>query len=304
MARTVAAVLIALLLWALLTGQLRVGAHHNEYLPGVPGTPAIQNLLADGERTWCTNSALANYPNAKAQLQQTYDAQETKLGNTDRFIAGTYESVTAAKNAGCEVWWFGRYDNFCTGCACSVHYASWPVTVNVSLSLGYFDYKSCFGHEEGHIHGLHEQYVDSGSIGCTGRKDTVMDCGSGVWELQPRDVNLICNLYGVAGDRFHACAPPPPTVYPYIEGNTWYICDPALPDAQCLWNRYVLGDQWYDKYGNPEWDQKVDIYYPNGGYAGYQQWNRRLVERFFVGQTVWSDKGAGWQCITFCFGAP
>jgi len=280
MARIVAAVLIALLLWALLTGEIKVGAHHNEYLPGVPGTPAIQNLLQDGERTWCTNSALANYPNALAQLRQTYDAQETKLGNTDRFIAGTYESVTAAKNAGCEVWWFGRYDNFCTGCACSVHYASWPVTVNVSLSLGYFDYKSCFGHEEGHIHGLHEAYVDLGSIGCTGRKDTVMDCGSGVWELQPRDVNLICNLYGIPGDRFHACAP---TVYPYWDGVYWNF------EA---WRYRPVDGAWVNYQGQSEWQP----YHSNG-----QEINIRVGGWRWTSTTTWTSDGQTWKCAVFCF---
>ena len=217
MARTVAAVLLALLIWYLITGG-KAFQHHNVYLPGVPGTPAIQNLLADGERTWCTNANAANYPNLIAQVQQTYDSQNVRLGNANRRITGTYESPQAALNAGCEVWWNGRYDNFCTGCAANVHYASWPVTVNMKLSLGYFEWKTTAGHEEGHIHGLHEQYNDSGGIGCTGRQDTVMDCGSGVWELKPLDVGRICTLYAVPGDRFHACAP---SVYPYWDGVYW-----------------------------------------------------------------------------------
>jgi hypothetical protein len=215
MARTVAAVLIALLLWYLLTGG-RAFQHHNTYLPLVPNTPAIQNLLADGERTWCVNANAANYPNLVTQLQQTYDSQQAKLGNANRRILGTYESATAADAAGCEVWWNGRYDNFCSGCAANVHYANWPVTVNMKLSLGYFEWRTTAGHEEGHVHGLHEQYIDNGSIQCdTSRTDTVMSCGTGVWELKPRDVGFICDLYGVPGDRFHACAPAPPECGPF-----------------------------------------------------------------------------------------
>ena len=207
-------------------------AEHLDLLPDLP-TPAIQNLLQDGERTWCVNANAANYPSFVSQLKQTYDSQQTKLGNGNHQIPGTFETVQAASAVGCENWWVGRYDAFCDGCACNIYYGAWPMRTNVKLSLGYADFKSCQGHEEGHAHGLHEQYADSGGqLTCTRRLDTVMDCGSGVWELQPRDVNLICELYGVAGDRFHACAP---QTFPFWDGTDWVFADSwrFRPDNGC-----------------------------------------------------------------------
>ena len=226
-----------------------VNADHLDFLPGLP-TPAIQNLLQDGERTFCVNAAANSYPNFVSQLQQTYDSQQAKLGNGNRQILGTFETVQAAGTAGCENWWNGRYDAFCSGCACSIHYAAWPIQTNVKLSLGYVDFRSCQGHEEGHAHGLHEQYKDSGgSIACTQRLDTVMDCGSGVWELQPRDVNLICDLYGVAGDHFHACAPTPPPCDPCWNPVTerWVFSDGRSfhPNSGC--------GEWFSAKNTKEW---------------------------------------------------
>jgi hypothetical protein len=286
MARIIAGVLIALLLWYLIVD--RAGAHHNVYLPGVPNTPAIQNLFADGERTFCFNANAANYPNLIAQVQQTYDSQNTKLGNANRRITGTYESPQAALNAGCDVWWNGRYDNFCTGCAANVHYASWPVTVNMKLSLGYFEWKTTAGHEEGHIHGLHEQYIDSGGIQCdTSRTDTVMSCGTGVWELKPRDVGFICDLYSVPGDRFHACAPAPPTEFPFWTGTCWNYG---------YWCFNPTTGVWTDPSGKSEW-QPWD--------AQGQEFNVRTQNQWrWTGLTTWLSDGQTWTCQTFCFQAP
>lgn len=241
-------------------------ADHRRILPGVPGTPAIQNLLADGDRAWCVNAAANNYPNFVSQLRQTYDSQRDKLGNTNRQIPGTFETPSAALAAGCEVLWVGRYDNFCAGCACNVYYGSWPVTVNVKLSLGYFDFRSCQGHEEGHVHGLGEFYIDQdGNIRCDTSYNamiirlgfpTIMSCGTFVWELQRADLDLICQIYGVGGQRFHGCAQQPPPCEPvgttpcWLDGAggfRWRFADGRsfAPDSGC--------GSWYSAKNTQEW---------------------------------------------------
>jgi len=291
MARTVAAVLIALLLFYLITGG-KIGADHNVYLPLTPNTPYIQNILADGETVWCLNSAAHNYPNFRAQRRQTYESAVSKLGVRHRELSATYETAQDAKAAGCEVWHVGRYDNFCSGCAGNIHYALWPIQVNYKLSLGYFEWKTTAGHEDGHAYSLHEQYKDSsGGIGCDAGYNamvtrlgfpTVMSCGTGVWELQPKDIERICSLWGTPGDRFHACAPAPPPVYPYWDGVYWNFE---------VWRYRPVDGAWVNYQGQSEWQPWV-----NG-----QEVNIRVGGYRWTSLTTWASDGVTWTCQIFCF---
>lgn len=246
----------ALALFVLLLAVQIVKADHQRVLADAPNTPAIQNLLSDGSRAWCVNAAANNYPNFVSQLQQIYDSQFNTLGNTNHQVPGTFETPSAALASGCEVLWVGRYDSFCVGCSCNVYYASWPVTVNVKLSLGFFDWKSCQGHEEGHVHGLGEFYIDAdGQLKCDNGYQamvirlgfaSVMSCGTLVWELQPADVDLICQIYGVAGQRFRACAPDPaPCGNPCYDGEWWNFSDG--------WSVNPSTGEWRTPYGWIEW---------------------------------------------------
>lgn len=204
----------------------KVSANHNIYLPLVPNTALIQNTIADGEQTWCVNSAAANYPRFVSDLRRVNDAYAAKWGVAHRQIVGTFESVQAAASAGCEVWHQGRYDQFCSGCAANISYANWPVTVRYNLGLGYFSFDTAHGHELGHgLLGLHEQYNDSGGIFCTRRTDTVMDCGSRVWEPQPLDIERACDKIDPDGTHFAGCteAPPPPQ-WPWGPCADWGGC--------------------------------------------------------------------------------
>jgi hypothetical protein len=225
-----------LFFWLYLISEVR--AHHNVYLPLVPDTWLMQNLITDGEQTWCVNSAAANYPGFVAQLRDVNDAYAERVGIRQRQVAGVFSDPRDAIAAGCEVWHQGRYDAFCSGCAANVYYANRPVTVNYKLSLGFFDFRSTQGHEMGHaLLGLHEQYVDLGSIGCTGRQDTVMDCGSGVRYPTQLDVDRGCQVLD-PGKRIFAgsmgCAPPDP----WGPCASWGGC--YHQDIQC----WVARDGW------------------------------------------------------------
>ena len=273
-------------------------------------SPFVENIIKkQADYTYCLNPRASAYAGFRSQVAKVTAAHAKSLKVSAREVP--YPASPADKS--CTVRHDMPDNHGCTGCAAWIYVSSYPVVIEYKWQLGFVHWDATVGHELGHGECLlDEHYIKAtgqSKILTTGTwmhgRPTVMDTGTyllaayaplGVWDLTEYDLDRCEESIGRDLDT-----PAPPTIYPYIEGNTWYICDPALPDAQCLWNRYVLGDQWYDKYGNPEWDQKVDIFYPNGGYAGYQQWNRRLVERFFVGQTVWSDKGGGWQCVSFCF---
>lgn len=91
--------------------------------------------------------------------------------------------------------------------------------------------------------------------------------------------------------------PPPPVVYPFWDGATWHMCDPALPDAQCYWAFYVPGDQWYDKFGRPEWG-------PQGALAdgSFEQYNWRLG-KMYRGGFKWTERlpDGSYTCLSGCW---
>lgn len=168
-----------------------IGSHHVE-LPLVPDTPAIHNLWQDGEWTWCLDSRASVYPNFRSQVVATFAEYKRVLGISSREAWPD-----------CDIWITMPDGNFCDGCAANVSYANWPVIQRYKWSLGFVYWNGTIGHETGHVGGLHEQYIDFGSIQCTKRTDTVMDCGShitlpplGVWFPQEFDwKNLLMWLY-------------------------------------------------------------------------------------------------------------
>lgn len=242
----VAATLFALII-ALAWPNKASEASHFVYLPLVPNTPLIQNVFQDGEATWCVDARAAAYPNFVAQLTQTNNAAFNKLGVAHRQVPF---------GPGCEV----RHtmpDVFpCgSGAAACIYYANFPVIVAYKYTLGFTDWRSAQGHEGtngGHAMGLHEQYKDSGgTIGCDNGYqaminrlgyETTMSCGTSVWAMTDWDRDRLCELFGVPGERFAACAPEP-----VCEGTgtwwnacvgRWYFADlwSYAPDTQSYWN--------------------------------------------------------------------
>ena len=185
-----------------------VSAHHNAngILPGIPNTPAIQHFTATGQLTHCVDSEIANYPGFIGQIQEANDAATARLNVWHVILGGTYSTASAAAQAGCQIWWDGRNDNFCSGCAADVQYSNAPVTIRVKLSLGYVHWVSTTGHEMGHVYGMHEGYDDIkfvSHINTYGRwappwnAQTVMDFGTttvvpprGVWALTEADYRI------------------------------------------------------------------------------------------------------------------
>ena len=147
--------------------------HSGNWLPLVPNTPLMQNIEADGLVTYCFNPRASNYPNFRAQVRDVSDGYTAFAG---------IDFLEVPSGSGCEVIHSMPDDHDCgSGCAAWILYANWPVLIEYKWQLGYADWRSTIGHEMGHgVLGLHEQYRDSGSISCTGKTWTVMDCGSGV----------------------------------------------------------------------------------------------------------------------------
>lgn len=164
-------------------------ANHNEFLPLTPGTPLMQQIIRNQEYTYCLDARASNYPNFRSQLEDVNNQYAERTGIRSREVAFGDPSCmlkhTMPENHGCG-----------SGCAAWVFYANWPVVIEYKWQLGYTDWRSTHGHELGHaLLGLHEMYNDSsGSIGCTRRQDTVMDCGSFVRYPQSIDVSRGCSI--------------------------------------------------------------------------------------------------------------
>jgi hypothetical protein len=190
---TLAGFVVALALFFAFAPTDQARADHNIVLPLVPDTPAIHNIMDWGGLTYCLDPEASAYPGFRDQLRDVYAVDYLYTGVVMWEMSQTPNTLADAQAIGCNVWHNGRYDNFCNGCAANIYYASWPVTVNYKLSLGYVNWKSAQGHEHGHLLGLHEQYIDSGgTIGCTYRPWTVMSCGSPFVEyLQARDIAYV-----------------------------------------------------------------------------------------------------------------
>ena len=194
-------------------------ADHNVFLPLVPNTPLMQQVIRTQEHTWCVDSRASNYPNFVSQLRDVNDQYTARVGIRHRQVPF---------GSSCQVQHVMPEGISCSGWAARIYYANWPVTVEYCWTLGYTDWRSAHGHELGHgLLGLHEQYRDSGgSIGCTGRQDTVMDCGSGVRYPQSRDVTLGCSIIKTV---WCGNLPPPPAECQSVGwdpcGQVWRFAD-------------------------------------------------------------------------------
>jgi hypothetical protein len=255
---------VVLLCLAISVGSRNADASHNIYLPGVPGTQLMQQVIKQQEYTYCLDNRASAYPNFRSQLEDVNREYTKRTGIRAREIAvnmsasiDLYAKFDIATAAGCHVIHAMPDVHGCGGsCAAWIGYANrlGSVYIEYKWQLGYTDWRSTHGHELGHgILGLHEQYADTaGVIGCTRQTTTVMDCGSGVRYPTTRDVTYGCAiiLTSWCGTDGSAPPPPPPCVTP-LEGVDG--CNPDLYRFASGW-AYRFSDQvWVNPHGWPEW---------------------------------------------------
>lgn len=246
-------------------------ANHNVYLPLVPNTWLMQRVIQNQEQVWCADSRASAYPNFIDQLRDVNDQYTARVGIKHRQVTGDFRSddpqvLTKVQAAGCQVFHTMPDGLQCDGWAAQIFYANSPVIVQYCYKLGYTDWRSAHGHELGHgLLGLHEQYRDSGgSIGCTGRSDTVMDCGfPHVRYPQPLDVDRGCAIILTAW-----CGKAPAV-------DSEWCCDTTYPGwAPTVSRLHVPSSTWY--------------------------WG---INDFRGVEQLWRWRGNGpWQCVSGCPG--
>lgn len=285
-------------------------------LPYADNSYAVNLIKTTGELTYCYNSRAANYPNFKQDVERVHAHETSVTGVGWREIPGVYQTDTAARDAGCQVWNSMPDVHGCPECGAWVHYLNSPVVVEYNWIHGYLTFDTTIGHEEGHIFGLHEGYRDDvflshkGTLGIWYRKldgskpgtttdsPSVMDFGTGVWQWTTADVKFICQNIDRFGERLVACGatPPPPTCigervdYGYYDTcrNVWY-------NESNGFTYNPTEGFWRDANGNPEWCCWVS--YDNGETASvYNMWRGVWV---WTKATTWEYTDR-WTCVTHC----
>ena len=201
-----------------------ISAHHNVYLPLVPNTPLMQTVINTQEYAWCADARASTYPGFLSQLRDV-NAQYTQR-------TGIKDVEVPFGDSRCKVRHVMPDGITCNGWAGRIYYANLVVDVEYCWPLGYVDWRTVHGHELGHgVLGLHEQYVDSGSIQCTGRQDTVMDCGSGVrYPTTALDVPRGCAIILTSW-----CGQAPAQTFHFWNGSRWIFEDgwQFAPNSGC-----------------------------------------------------------------------
>lgn len=275
-------VVVAILFMAIAfeCGRESVSADHNVYLPYTPNTPLMQKVIQQQEYVWCLDQRTATYPNFRNQLTDVVDRYFERTGIKHR--------ETNFSDPACMVKHTMPQGITCDGWAGRIYYANNPVEVQYCYSLGYVDWRSTQGHELGHgLLGLHEQYRDSGgSIACTSKQWTVMDCGSGVRYPQSIDVERGCSLISTAWcGQQPSCSISPPNQ----DGLRWDSCRNLWLGE--FWDYNPLVGEWFDKSGVSEWCCQAD-------YGG--KYNRRLELWSWTKITIWHWQGGPWVCAEGC----
>ncbi len=229
---------ITALLWVV-AGPLPVRANHLVYLPYAGQTWMALQIKTTQEQVWCLDSRAEAYPGFLTQLRDVNDQYTQRVGIKHRQVPFGDPS--------CQMLHVMLPDFPCgSGAAACIYYANQPVTIHYQETLGYTDWRSAQAHEAGHgiLGQLHEQYLDSGgTIGCTGRQDTEMDCSSGVKAPQPLDIQRGCAMIATSW-----CGMAPAQTFPYWSGERWVFQD------GWSWNPSGVGT-WYDPLNRPTWGQ-------------------------------------------------
>ena len=248
-------------------------------LPYSDTSYAVKTLQATNELTYCFNQRASFYPGFVSQVREVNAQQSAALGVRWREVGGVYQSDSAARSAGCQVWHSMPESHGCQECAAWVHYLNAPVIVEYRYQAGYTDWKTTIAHEQGHIYGLHEKYDDANfqsfrgsygywahglntSPGTASDARTVMDfgmtalLGNLAWQFSEFDVKYACQNLDRNGQRLPACGyqepPPPPVCVPVVgapcwNGEAWLFHDGGafIPNGGC--------GVWYDALRRPTW---------------------------------------------------
>ena len=170
-----------------------VVADHQRILPNVP-TVVMTRAMERGYVTYRLDANAAKYPNFRNNAAAVALSGLNIIG---LYAVEIYEGVP-------DIWLTMPEDTkFLSTCgqgaAGCIYYWADPVMIFFRQSLLYFDWKTTIAHEGinyGHAMGEHEQYYDSnGQFACkTSATYTVMSCGTGVWEVQPYDREVVWGL--------------------------------------------------------------------------------------------------------------
>lgn len=260
-------------------------------LPLMDRSAAVAALRDDLRITYCFDTRARNYPNFVSQARQVADDFEANFGFEMQEITGTYQTSTAARNVGCQIWNSMPDVHGCSACGAWVHYLNWPVVVEYRWQAGYVFWNSTIVHEWLHIMGLHEAYDDANfrshrgtygywahgmerSPGTASDAPTVMDFGTGVSRLTAWDVAHGCQSIDRQGRIFPGCIVV--DCSPVSVGGGWSFTTPECepPDGNWYFNdlwvfgacddswdgRYIaLADEWED-IGESEWFNRLGFH--------------------------------------------
>lgn len=238
-------------------------------LPYADNSWAVNLIKTTGELTYCFNSRAANYPNFKSDIERVHAHETSVTGVRWREIPGVYRTDTEARAVGCQVWNSMPDTHGCPACGAWVHYLNAPVVVEYNWIHGYTNFDSTISHEEGHIFGLHEGYLDDtfqshkntrgiwyrkadgSKPGTSTDSPSVMDFGTGEWRWSTVDVKFICQNIDRNAQRFSGCGyqVAPPCGDPCWNGDGWKFStgEGFVPNAGC--------GNWYDPFNRWMWGE-------------------------------------------------
>lgn len=171
--------------------------HRGPHLPGDLG-PVQRRALERGYWTYCFDAVAQNYPGFRAALAEVtqYAAQMTGI-----------PAVEVSRGADCDVLnimglpdtEFASVCDRCAGFTMSWAWPTIPVYYRTALLYSGPGWRSTIAHEggggnSGHSSWLQEQYNDRDFL-CTARSWTIMDCGSGVWQVTSWDRDRIWEAF-------------------------------------------------------------------------------------------------------------
>jgi hypothetical protein len=266
-------------------------------------SPFVNNVIkTQGEVRYCIDNRGINYPGFRSQVASVM----TRFA-ADLKVSGARE--VSYSDPSCNVKNSMRDDHPCSGCGAWIYTSAYPLLIEYNAKQAYTRWDSTIGHEAGHGFCLIDEHYDKVNFRSwilnygywQHGAPTVMDGGTpflaaysplGIWYLTDYDLDRCEETIGRDLD-----APPPPVIYPYFDGATWIMCDPALPDVQCYWAYYVPGVQWFDKFWRPEWGPQV--YLEDGS---FEQQNWRLAKTY-RGGFAWYEKQANgsYVCLSGCY---
>lgn len=237
--------------------------NRNICLPQMDRSIALQTLNATGQLTYCLNARASNYPGFRRQVRDILNQHQDVLGIQWIEIQGTYETPEQARAVGCQVQHNMPETHGCTECAAWVHYLNWPVLIEYRWQVGYNStngWYTTIPHEVEHIYGLHEHYDDANfrsyrgtygnwahgldsSPGSASDSPTVMDFGTGVYQLAAYDIKQVCGIV---------------RCFPFVQEAEWSECfyDDRYPGTCYRHNR--IHNVWW--WGIPDYTGREQLW--------------------------------------------